>query len=179
MHWSQPRHLKTIGLSHSLIFVISYKTTRICMISLFALLPWTLGSAQEGRNLHRCCSNLWVLLCMLAVHLRSFWQALQLPEVHKQWFLWKSSDFFLKWTKMTLSEQCKFSQIPNTPPPPYTGWDPLVKDFAISFQLFCSLKALTLSTPRVLTNFAVIFRPNSKLEGVCSSNLAESDGMGN
>ena len=40
-------------------------------------------------------------------------------------------------------------------------------------------KALTLSTRQVLTKFAVIFRPNSKLEGVCGSNLAESDGMGN
>ena len=39
------------------------------------------------------------------------------------------------------------------------------------------LKALTPSTHRVLTNFVVIFRPNSKLDGVCGSNLAESDGM--
>ena len=31
----------------------------------------------------------------------------------------------------------------------------------------------------VLANFVVIYNTNSKLEGVCSSNLAESDGMGN
>ena len=39
--------------------------------------------------------------------------------------------------------------------------------------------ALTLSTHCVLTKFTTIFRPNSKLECVCGSNFAESDGMGN